>query len=112
MAFIIMLAPILPYKYKVNNCMLSDVVEPNICAFYYIPFEEGFPFKFYHSYGPGFGMYYRLEIFGRHIRLENCQDTACESSIHWFIPFTLNLIVLTAISYSGLYLLYKKKFPT
>jgi hypothetical protein len=108
-AIFILLAPILSYKYQVDKCKLDNSAIPNPCMRTYIPFEEGFPFKFYFPYGPGFAFYPFLEFLGNNIKLTNCQDTACEPPISPLIPFILDLVSISIISYIVLFSIKKLK---
>ncbi len=99
-ALVILLLPIIPYKNIVDKCQNNSTLqEPTVCTQTYIPFQEGFPFRFYFQYGSGISTFNgpNLIFLGKEIILPSKYEEGLPVS--WQIPFVLDFLILSSFSY-------------
>lgn len=122
LGLVILAAPALPYKYQMDRCNQDVSMDiSDVCMLVYVPFQGGFPFKFYYysPFGlkPGFEPYYLLEFLGNPVNIPNVTvNNLFETNSLFYritvsplLPFFLDLTILATIIFEILYFIDNRK---
>lgn len=96
-ALLILVTPLSLYKAQISKCQDQNSKQPTVCNLNYIPFQQGFPLKFYHQHCPDFCLYNGKPWFIGQSFPHTDHDYRIK--IPWYAFFSIDFIFISTTTY-------------